>query len=265
MQSQPTREELLARVDSLTRQISDVYPLVSLGRLLAGVLHEINNPLGSILSNNGTAVRALAGLEEKLIELARHGEPPTPRVLETVETLAGLAAVDRLACERISSLVRSLKTFTRSGLGQRRRIQLNDLVRDAVRLAEAQFRDRIELAFQPTSLPEVECYPPRLSQVMLNLLLNAGQAIAGKGRIEVRTLCESAGVVIEVQDNGCGIPPELRGRIFERGFTTKPLGVGSGLGLAISREIITVEHNGTISFESAEGAGTTFRIGLPFS
>ncbi len=112
-------------------------------------------------------------------------------------------------------------------------------------------------------LPEVECHPHLLSQVFLNLLVNAGQAIEGEGKITVRTRLEGASVHVAIADTGRGMTAEQRQKVFSAGFTTNPLGVGTGLGLPISRQIIQEVHGGSIEFESQPGVGTTFHIRIP--
>jgi two-component system NtrC family sensor kinase len=112
-------------------------------------------------------------------------------------------------------------------------------------------------------IPPVECHPNMLNQVFLNLLVNAGQAIEGEGKITVCTRHEGDGVHISISDTGHGIRPEDRPKIFAGGFTTKAVGVGTGLGLSISRKIVEEVHGGSIGFESQVGVGTTFHIRVP--
>jgi two-component system NtrC family sensor kinase len=112
-------------------------------------------------------------------------------------------------------------------------------------------------------IPEVECYSHLLNQVFLNLLVNAGQAIEGEGKITVSTRREGDCVHVSISDTGRGIAPEHRQKIFSSGFTTKEAGIGTGLGLPISRQIVEESHGGTLDFESKAGAGTTFHIRIP--
>jgi signal transduction histidine kinase len=112
-------------------------------------------------------------------------------------------------------------------------------------------------------LPEVECYPGLLNQAFLNLVVNAAQAIQGDGTVTVKTKTDGDFIEIAIADDGAGIPPDVRKRIFSAGFTTKPIGEGTGLGLALTREIIQDTHGGKIWFESELGSGTTFFMRLP--
>ncbi len=241
-------------------QLIEAHQMASIGRLLAGILHEINTPIGSIFSNNEVILRSL----EKLKELLSDAQPAAlAQARSILETCHALASVDQIACERISSVIRGLKTFARAGDSELRRVDLNENLRNTLKLTQAEFRRRIVVETDFGELPEVECYPQMLNQVFLNLLVNAGQAIQGEGKIAVRTREESGCAHISISDTGCGMTPEQQRRIFKTSFTTKPAGVGTGLGLAICRQIVEERHGGTIGFESASGAGTTFHVCVP--
>ncbi len=238
---------------------AELHQMASLGRLLAGIVHEINTPLGSICSNNQVVQRSL----EKLPPLLADGKPESiEKAGQIIAACQGLAAVDRIACERILSIIRGLKTFARVDNGTPRLVNLNEHLRDTLKLTAAEFGKRVAVETDFADLPQVECYPQMLSQVFLNLLVNAGQAIEGEGKITVRTRLEGEMVHISVADTGRGMTAEQQAKAFQAGFTTKPVGVGTGLGLSISKEIIQ-EHGGTIGIESRPGAGATFHIRIP--
>jgi signal transduction histidine kinase len=243
-----------------TSPLAELHQMASIGRLLVGIVHEINTPIGSVFSNNEVILSTLEKLETLLAD-------PRPESLEKarrlLETCRSLAAVDRIACERIRSVIRGLKTFSRVDGNEPHRVDLNQQLRDTLKLTQAEFRRRITVEADLGDLPEVECYPQMLNQVFLNLLVNAGQAIEGEGRICVRTRLEGETVHISIADNGRGMSPEQQAKVFEAGFTTKPVGEGTGQGLSISREIIVDRHGGSIDFESRPGAGTTFHIRIP--
>jgi two-component system NtrC family sensor kinase len=252
----PISEEL----GTARQRLAEAYKLVALGRLVNGIVHEINTPIGSTVSNKEVSVRLLVKL--RVLLTATGGQAAA---LEILETLESLAAVNKLACERITSVIRSLKTHARTDQSELRTADINDLLRNAIKLGGTQFRRRVNVVTQFAELPEVECFAHRLSQVFLNLLVNAAQAIEGTGTITVRTRLEGNSVLIEMSDTGRGIDAEHRARIFRPGFTSKPLGVGTGLGLAISRQIVVEGHGGTIDFESEPGRGTTFFVRLPIA
>jgi two-component system, NtrC family, sensor kinase len=239
---------------------AEVHQFAAIGRLLAGIVHEINTPIGSIFSNNEVTLRSLEKLDGLLAENTPESIEKARRVVASCQSLA---AVDRIACERIRSVIRGLKTISRIDGAEPRRVDLNEHLRDTLKLTQAEFRKRVAVETDFGELPEVECYPQMLNQVFLNLLVNAGQAIEGEGRITVRTRAEDGGVHITISDTGQGMTPVQQAKAFEAGYTTKPVGEGTGMGLAISREIIEEKHGGSIAFESAPGAGTTFHIRIP--
>lgn len=256
---------LADQLDTANRKLAEAHRLAFIGRLSAGIVHEINTPVGSILSNNEVIRRSLDRIKKSLSEAQQSGSPPPPKVMEMLDMVTGLAAVDKLACERISGVVRSLKTFARVSERDLRKTDINELVAHTIKLSAAVFRRRISFVADKAELPEVECYPALLSQVLLNLVVNAAQAIEGEGTVTVRTRQEGAMVHISVSDTGHGIRPENREKIFRSGFTTKPIGEGTGIGLALSREIVVDTHGGTIDFESEPGKGTTFHVRIPIA
>jgi two-component system NtrC family sensor kinase len=255
------REEL-----SVTNEkLAESHKMASLGRLVAGIVHEINTPIGSILSNNEVILRSLDGLKN-LLQTSRSNSAPAPeKAMDILETLSSLAAVDKLACERISAVIRSLKTFARVDEGDRRKVDLHEILRNTLKLSGCVFRRRITVETDFGELPEVECFPHLMNQVFLNLLVNAAQAIEGEGKVTVKTRHEGACAHVAISDTGKGIRPEDRARIFARGFSTKAVGEGTGLGLTITREIIVDTHRGSIDFDSEPGVGTTFHVRIPIT
>jgi len=239
---------------------AELHQFAAIGRLLAGIVHEINTPIGSIFSNNEVIARSLEMLDGLLAENTPESMEKARRVVASCQSLA---AVDRIACERIRSVIRGLKTISRVDNAELRKVDLNEHLRDTVKLTQAEFRRRIAVETDFGDLPEVECYPQMLNQVFLNLLVNAGQAIEGEGRITIRTRAEEDCVHIAISDTGRGMTPVQQAKAFEAGYTSKPVGEGTGMGLAISREIIEEKHGGSIAFESAPGVGTTFHIHIP--
>lgn len=251
---------LRAKVERLAAQLAEEHKMAELGRLLAGIVHEINSPIGSILSNNHVITRSLEMLKNALASGDRAALEKTNR---QVETCLSLAAIDKIACERISEVVRGLKTFVRVDGAELRKADLNEQIGNTLKLTQGEFKGRIAVETDFGELPPVECQASMLSQVFLNVLVNAGQAIGGPGKITVRTRAEGGKVHISIADTGRGIKPEDRPKIFAGGFTTKPVGVGTGLGLSLSKRIVEETHGGSIDFESELGVGTTFHIRIP--
>lgn len=244
---------------------AELHQMASIGRLLAGIVHEINTPLGSIFSNNDVLRRSLELLGPLTGEGAPREAEDLAKARRIVETMQQLVAIDQIACERIRSVIRGLKTIARVDSAEARRIDLNQHLRDTLKLTQAEFRRRITVDTDFAELPEVECYPQMLGQVFLNLLVNAAQAIDGPGTITVRTALEDNGatVHISIADSGRGMTPAQQAKAFDAGFTTKAVGEGTGLGLSIAKEIVEEKHGGSIAFESAPGIGTTFHVRIP--
>ncbi len=253
------REEL----EIANRKLAEAHKMASLGRLSAGIVHEINTPVGSILSNNEVILRSLGRIKISLAEALEKGAPPPAKALEILDIITGLAAVDKLACERISGVVRSLKTFARVSDHDIRKADINELVQHTLKLSGTVFRRHVNFVADLGELPPVECFPALFSQVLLNLVVNAAQAIEGEGAVTVRTRQEGGSVLVEIEDTGRGISAADREKVFRAGFTTKPIGEGTGIGLSLSREIVVENHGGTIAFDSEPGKGTTFYVRIP--
>ena len=254
------RQEL----ETANHKLTEAHRLASLGRLSAGVVHEIKTPIGSIFSNNDVILRSLEKIKQLLSDAQAQSAPPPQKALDMIDIISGLAAVDKIACERISGVIRSLKTFARVNENELLKADINNMLVHTIKLASTVFKDRVQIETDFGELPQVECYPALLNQVFLNLIVNAGQSIEGSdGHVVVRTSREDDRAVISVEDNGSGIPAEIQPKIFAAGFTTKPFGEGTGLGLSISREIVEDTHHGGISFESTPGKGTTFQVRIP--
>ena len=218
-------------------------------------------------SQRATGVRRREGVQRRewscayLIFVATASVPaPAIEILETVQSLT---LVDKIACERISSVIRSLRTYSRADESDLRRVDLHEILRNTLKLSACEYRGRIAVETDFGELPQVECYPHLLSQVFLNVMINAGQAVEAEGRVQVKTRLEGDRVRIDISDTGKGIGLEDRPQIFTAGFTTKPPGLGTGLGLSISRQIVVETHGGEMDFTSEVGAGTTFSIRIP--
>jgi signal transduction histidine kinase len=248
-----TREAAL-RADArrMQQQLLLADRLTSIGMLAAGVAHEINNPLAYVLGNLEFA-------------LGRLGEG-CPEPAEFAEVVQALDQA-REGSQRISHITRDLKVFCRSTEDDEKSlVNIKKVMDSAINIAWNQIRHRARLVRDFERVPTVAGNQDRLSQVFLNLLVNAAQALPDaqveQNEITVKIRGEQGSVVIEVGDNGCGMTPEQQRRAFDPFFTTKPRGVGSGIGLSICRNIVT-DLGGTITCHSRVGSGTTFRVELP--
>ena len=236
----------------LEAQLEKADRLAALGTLAAGVAHEVNNPLAYLLLNLEWVARQL---------------PVAARNPQRLEQLSGILSEARQGAERVAQIVRDLRAFSRVDGETRGPVDLRQVVTNALKICahELQRRARVVTAFE--DVPMIWANEARLEQVLLNLLLNAGQAMPENTfeTNEIRVVVRRSGasqVVMTVSDTGAGIPPEMLRRIFDPFFTTKPVGQGTGLGLSICHSIVA-SLGGEITVESAPSEGTTFRVVLP--
>lgn len=262
--------------------------LASIGQLAAGVAHEINNPVGFVSSNLNAltgyieTLQELDSMNERLVEAARQGAfqghsgiiEITGLIKEieafraasdirfTLKDSADLVAESKDGLQRIQSIVKGLKEFSHSAEAEMVRSDVNTCLEAAVKLGWHEIKYKAEVVKELGAVPLISCKPQQLTQVFLNMLVNASQAIEEKGSILVRSRLDGEEVKIEISDTGCGIPEDVIKRIFDPFFTTKPVGKGTGLGLSIAYGIIS-EHGGRIDIASEPGIGTCVTIFLP--
>ena len=256
-------EEALVQLQEAQQQLIMQEKMASLGNLVAGVAHEINNPIGAISSAAQTSARSLeiitAALEREEGQQLLGSEPKLARALQV---LCRNNEVAVMASERIGKIVRSLRTFARLDQAEFQRVDLHEGLDSTLTLLDHLLKNRIEVVREYGEIPPLDCFPDQLNQVFMNILTNATQAIEGQGRITLRTFRQADEVRITITDTGVGIPPADRERIFDPGFTSKGVGVGTGLGLSISYNIIQ-RHQGRFEVDSEQGKGTTMTIVLP--
>ena len=264
---QQAHEDLERKVDERTQQLEAKHAqllqsekLASLGQLVAGVAHEVNTPLGAIKSNNDTILRSLARLEGLLTTDAL-GDALHAKVDRLLSAAKELGQVNEDATERIARLVLSLRKFARLDQAEMDTVDLHQGLESTLTLLHHELKHHITVERDYGTLPEIRCYPNQLNQVFMNLLVNAVQAIEGKGSIRLTTRAQGDRVNIVLEDNGRGISSDDLPRIFDPGFTTKGVGVGTGLGLSIVHQIVEA-HHGQIEIQSEPGKGT--RVSLTF-
>jgi PAS domain S-box-containing protein len=274
----------------LEKELRQAQKLESIGQLAAGIAHEINTPTQYVGDNTrflqeafGDLLGAVKALEE-LLAVVRQ-DPGREDLIRSIDAQLAKADPGYLADEvpkaieqtlegvdRIMRIVRSMKEFSHPGSVERIPTDINKALDTTVTVARNEWKyvADVETDFDP-SLPAVCCFPGELNQVFLNILVNAAHAVGDvvnrasseKGKIRISTRQQGDWVEVRFSDSGSGIPQSIQHCIFDPFFTTKQVGKGTGQGLAIAHRVIVEKHGGTLRFETKEGAGTTFIIGLP--
>ncbi|MEM7579384.1 MAG: response regulator [Cyanobacteria bacterium P01_A01_bin.80] len=293
------QEEIVARVNvqlklrNLNRELQisqfklmQAEKISSLGQLVAGIAHEVKNPVGFIAGNLEHTANYIQDLIS-LLNLYQNNLSNTPEEISKkidaidldflLEDLPKMIASMNLGVERISDIMQSLRNFSRQDATQRKFADIHQGIDTTLmilshRLKANEIHPKIDVIKDYGNLPEIECFPGQLNQVFMNLFANAIDVLEGKAQtdksfipiISVSTeLVNRNSVRVRVADNGDGIREEVKNKLFDAFFTTKPEGKGTGLGLSISYQIITEIHGGTLECFSLEGEGTEFLIQIP--
>jgi signal transduction histidine kinase len=262
----------------LESQLVQSEKLASIGQLAAGVAHEINNPIGYIFSNFGMLQEYLDKLFEMLAAYERAEEqgidPAAAARLRALrqdmeldflkDDVPGLMRESKEGIVRVRTIVQDLKDFSRVDSAQEWQwANLHQGIDSTLNVVASEVRYKADVIKEYGQIPDIECLPSQINQVIMNLIVNAAHAIGPeRGRITVRTGVQGERAWFEVEDTGCGIPAEVLPRIFDPFFTTKPIGKGTGLGLSLSYGIVQ-KHQGHIDVRTEVGRGTTFRVLLP--
>jgi C4-dicarboxylate-specific signal transduction histidine kinase len=283
-------EAEIIRRQNAEAQLLQAQKLESIGQLAAGIAHEINTPMQFLCDNLEFLSECSKHLFEVVDTYERNlfAEGRQRSWAERKQELRDMMERNRFdsireqvpeaitesldGIERVINIVRAMKEFAHPGSEQKTGVDLNNAVQSMVTITRNRWKyvAELELDLDP-DLPTLNCVPADINQVLMNLIVNAADAIAEKvgdaglekGQITVRTGSDGRNVVIEVEDNGCGIPESIRNRIFDPFFTTKDVGQGTGQGLAICYNVVVNKHHGVIDVLSTPGAGTTFRVELP--
>lgn len=259
-------QEQVKALEESSRQLYQAEKMASVGRLAAGVAHEINNPIGFVRSNLSTAqsyVTKIAALDE----VVKSGQPLAALWNEldmafVVEDFAELIRESISGIDRVARIVADLKGFSNVDRGEEEMADLNESLRQACQVISGQLPPNVKLIQDLGDIPRLLCLPGYLNQAFHNVLENALQALSDGGEIKVKSAHEGDEILIAISDNGCGMPEEVQQHIFDPFFTTKDVGQGTGLGLTVVNDIVRV-HGGKVSIESQPNAGTTVSIRLP--
>ena len=280
-------ELALNNIQTIQGKLLESEKMSTLGVLVAGVAHEINNPVGFIYGNIGHLEQYI----NKIIELVHlykdQYNPPLLIIQDKIQSIElefllqdipNILQSMWIGAERILEIVKSLRTFSRLDEAEYRAVDLHEGLDSTLMILQSQLkgdptRPQIEVIKNYGILPLVECYPGKLNQVFMNILGNAIDALGEQyslipdrpSRISIETKSQGENVHITISDNGGGIPEVVQSKLFDPFFTTKPVGKGTGLGLSISYQIIAENHNGKLSCCSTIGHGTTFTIVIPIS
>jgi PAS domain S-box-containing protein len=282
-------EQTLTDLKQAQLQLVQNEKMSALGNLVAGVAHEINNPIGFISGNLNETKRSLEDVVEHL-ELYRSGAPKSEiadhaqeiDIDYLLEDLPKMIDSMQVGCDRICGISTSLRTFSRGDKDYKVLFNIHEGIDSAIlilkhRLKANEHRPQIEVMAQYSNLPKIECFPGQLNQVFMNLLANAIDALEesnlGRSFKEIAvnpnriTICtdvvDEGYIKIQIADNGTGMTEEVKEQIFDHLFTTKGVGKGTGLGLAIVHQIAVEKHGGTIEVKAESGVGTEFAIVLP--
>lgn len=265
--------DTLSALKTHEKQLIQQEKLASIGQLAAGVAHEINTPAGFAMCNLDVLKQYVQTLLRFKLSLASLPSESKAQ-LQQLEEQFGIAEIEddmpelisetMIGLERIAAIVRELRAFARHGDDEKTWVNIDLLLRDTLNLAAGQIKYHVEVISNLNCKTEVLCIPSKLSQVFLNIIVNAGQAIKKKGHLWLTSYQKDESVVIHFKDDGAGMDELTQNKIFDAFFTTKPIGQGTGLGLSISMDIIN-QHNGRLSVSSELGQGTEFIIELPIN
>ncbi len=275
-------KEAYKKLKNQKSQLIHQEKLASIGQLAAGVAHEINNPIGFVRSNLTTLARYLEQVhqvvdvyQQALCEIFEEDDSVFTRQLEAISQIEDKIDIDHLlkdiptiisesveGTDRVTEIVKGLKSFARTDSDKMEPLDINACLDNTLKLVHNEIKYKAEVIMEAEQIPTTFGYPGNFSQVIMNLLVNASQAIREFGTITIKTYSDEQYIYIDVSDTGAGMDTDTINRIFDPFYTTKPAGQGTGLGLAISLGIIK-KHRGHIQVDSEINVGTTFKIQLP--
>lgn len=271
-----TQQELSRVIKSLQkaqRELIHSEKIASIGMLVAGVAHEINNPVNYAYLSSKVLQKDLGIFREELMYLLDGTDDDVMKFFEEYFTKFSSSINNILyGNNQVKTIVKDLRLFSRLDEEVKKEIYVSKALETAIRIVRTQYTKQIKIATDFHTDGKIECYPSQLNQVFLNIIVNACQAIIKKqndlkdktmGVVKISLFNKVKEILIVFKDNGCGMTEEVKSKIFEPFFTTKPIGQGTGLGMSISYGIIE-KHNGNIKVKSKAGKGTTIALSLPY-
>jgi signal transduction histidine kinase len=270
------RQELSQTIERLScaqTELINSEKMASLGTLVAGVAHEISNPVNYAYLSSKVLQDDFNNFKEELMCLLDGTDDEVMNFFEGhFKKFSNSINIILDGSNHTKTIVQDLRLFSRMDKADKNEIYVSEALEATIRLAKTQYTQQIKFVTNFQTDEKIECYPSQLNQVFLNIIINACQTITKKqidlkgefaGLINVSVLSKPKEIEIEFNDNGCGMTDEVKSKIFEPFFTTKPVGEGTGMGMAISYGIIE-RHNGKIEVKSEAGKGTTITIFLPY-
>ena len=255
-------EERTRHLKETRAQLIQSEKMAALGHLVAGVAHEMNNPVGAVYSTHDTFASATEKLKQTLEN--EHGIKisESKKVSRILNVISDASDVIRKSSERITGIVKRLKIFARLDEADLQSVNFNECIENTLAMFQFHLKTEIKIRKEFADLPEITCYPAKINQLCFQLLRNANSAIENSGEIVLRTEVQGDEIKFSVSDDGRGIPLKNINKIFDPGFTAWDLNVGTGLGLAICYQV-SQDHKGQIKVESEIGKGSKFTFSLP--
>ncbi len=270
-------EKAYAELKAAQSQILQQEKMASIGQIAAGIAHEVNNPVGFIMSNLSSLQKYVSRLSEfidvqteTIKKLSGDGKilnaitesRKSLKVDYIIDDLGNLIRESLDGAERVKKIVQDLKSFSRIDEAEWKMADINAGIESTINIVWNELKYKATVKKEYGNIPLTKCNPGQMNQVFMNILVNAAHAIEKQGEITVKTWHDNGYIYISISDTGCGIPADKIDRIFEPFFTTKEVGKGTGLGLSIAYDIVK-KHNGDIIVESEVGKGTTFTVKVP--
>lgn len=282
IKAQRELEDAYTELKAIQEKLLSTEKMASLGKLSAGIAHEINNPIGFVISNLSTLEKytsSLVGLlniyskaDSALSQVANDEVLKLSAEISEIKKAADftyiVADLPKLIKEtlegagRVVKIIKDLKSFSHKDEVEFIEADINEIIESALNIVWSEVKYKVDVVKEYGALPKADCYPQQITQAIMNIVVNAAQAIEKSGRITIRTYAEENKIYIEISDTGAGMSAEVAKMIFEPFFTTKKVGEGTGLGLAIVYGIVQ-KHKGNIEVKSKVGEGSTFIISLP--